>query len=390
MKKYILHTIKHYKHVLYSNSKRGIRHTLNAKINELSIALNDLQQKNDAKTAELSNALSNQQQEIQTLNFVIDNLFMEEHISKIKCTKLPNALISYVYNDGKVADGYYNPNMMNIGDYVQSVAAKQFLPKVDGYIDRDALSEYTGTKVNLIMNAWWYMFDKNKRFSTKINPLFVSFHLNNTESVLQETLDYLKQNEPIGCRDYNTRNFLLSHDIEAYFSGCLTLTLGNTYNVSESKRKKEIFFVDYDLDNEQDIQIKKNIENILKNYKDCDIKKESHVCDFNSDINGNFKTAESLLDKYSKASLVITTRLHCALPCLAMHTPVIFVIPGYDEKRYRGLLDLLNVIGKDKSGHFMNTIKKVNNLVVNTDKYTIFANNLNFICKKFTGKNNKQ
>ena len=179
--------------------------------------------------------------------------------------------------------------------------------------------------------------------------------------------------------------FLLNHGIKAYFSGCLTLTLGNTYHFPENKRKKEVFFVDYDLDTEKDIQIRENIENILQSYKDYSIKKEHHMYKLNNDIEGNFKIAESLLDKYSKASLVITTRLHCALPCLAMHTPVIFVMKNYDEKRYDGLIDLLNVIGKDKNGFFINTVLKNDNLVINSNKHEKYKDILTRLCDKFMG-----
>ncbi|WP_264821067.1 polysaccharide pyruvyl transferase family protein [Acinetobacter schindleri] len=37
-----------------------------------------------------------------------------------------------------------------------------------------------------------------------------------------------------------------------------------------------------------------------------------------------------MLEKYSTAKLVITSRIHCALPCLAMGTPVIY-INGFDN-----------------------------------------------------------
>ena len=45
----------------------------------------------------------------------------------------------------------------NVGDQVQSLAAKQFLPQVDYYIDRDNLqdAEKIGEEVKVIMNGWW-------------------------------------------------------------------------------------------------------------------------------------------------------------------------------------------------------------------------------------------
>lgn len=35
--------------------------------------------------------------------------------------------------------GSYAPKEVNLGDYIQSLAAKQFLPRVDKTIDRDNL-----------------------------------------------------------------------------------------------------------------------------------------------------------------------------------------------------------------------------------------------------------
>src|SRR5690606_9691768 len=39
------------------------------------------------------------------------------------------------------------------------------------------------------------------------------------------------------------------------------------------------------------------------------------------------KHMRSLLEKYCKAALVITTKIHCALPCLAMGAKVIMIHP---------------------------------------------------------------
>ena len=44
-----------------------------------------------------------------------------------------------------------------------------------------------------------------------------------------------------------------------------------------------------------------------------------------------FLLAEELLRKYSTAKLVITSRIHCALPCLALGTPVIY-LQGFEKE----------------------------------------------------------
>ena len=60
-----------------------------------------------------------------------------------------------------------------------------------------------------------------------------------------------------------------------------------------------------------------------------------------------FEMAEAILHKYARAKLVITSRIHCALPCLALGTPVIFV-NGFDSFvdscRFDGIIELFNRI----------------------------------------------
>lgn len=178
---------------------------------------------------------------------MLDTKLIEAHLKKLtKAQPLAhNGLICYTYNDGKADQGYYAPKDMNIGDYIQSLAARQFFKKIDVCVDRDRLSEYKGPKINLLMNAWYFLWRKNESFSDKFNPLFVAFHINNSENVSAQTLAYLKKHEPIGCRDYQTRDFLKAHQIKAYFSGCLTLTLGKTYKIPDDQRLNRIYFVDY-------------------------------------------------------------------------------------------------------------------------------------------------
>jgi len=52
---------------------------------------------------------------------------------------------------------------------------------------------------------------------------------------------------------------------------------------------------------------------------------------------------ENLLNKYAQAKLVITSRLHCALPCVAYNTPCIVLFNGlHTDTRYTGLKDYVH------------------------------------------------
>ena len=60
------------------------------------------------------------------------------------------------------------------------------------------------------------------------------------------------------------------------------------------------------------------------------------------------KAAMVLSDRYRSAALVITNRLHCALPCLAFGTPCLFIHTGIDtDPRFDDTIKKL--IGDGKS-----------------------------------------
>lgn len=269
---------------------------------------------------------------------------------------------------------------INIGDYIQSIAAKQYLPEVDFLINRDDLNAYSQEECKLIMNGWFTHKPENWPPSEKIKPLFISFHVNSTVSdsfFTPENIAYLNNNAPIGCRDYYTLHILEDRGIESYYSGCLTLTLGKTFKRDEISR--EILFVDTLFDSvswtylTQSLKffIKKGILNleILKinqrrNFLKKIFAKEildnsisiTHMIDERKSEEDRFKIAEDLLKRYSKAKLVVTSRIHCALPCIAMGTPVIFLYGGFDNQmdqvRFDGILDYMNVIKLTKNGSF--------------------------------------
>ncbi len=317
----------------------------------------------------------------------MDEKLMLKHLELVSNTSVEakSAILTYSYNNNEKDKEYYNPKDMNIGDYIQSLAAAQFLPKsCDTFIDRDFVSSYQGDNVNIFLNAWWYLWKKNKSFSQNIRPLFVSFHLNNYENTSVESLEYLKAHQPIGCRDYKTRDFLLEHGIEAYFSGCMTLTLGETFKVDESERENKVYFVDYNIDWFRNKEINKALKSVLEKYKNCEFFKLTHIYPKSSDIKGCFSEAQSLIKRYAKARLVITTRIHCALPCIALGTPVILITRKFDKKRFKGLISFLNFIGKDIEGNFtFNVAKDDNGFVYNNDNYLKYRDYLVKISKAF-------
>lgn len=318
----------------------------------------------------------------------------------------------------------------NIGDYIQSLAANQFLYDEPIFINREKLSRYDGEEVKLIMNGWFLHQPKNWPPSYIIKPLFVSFHLNSTAyEILEsnEVIEYFKKNEPIGCRDLNTMHKLKEFNIEAYFTGCLTLTLGERYKSVE--KTNEIIFVDpyfeinFKLKNilksisnilmqgmsmiklNRKLNKKFSIKNIIKttffyqNYlkllnkeQILNAKFTHHYLPENqfSSEKEKFEYAQILVDTYSKAKLVITSRIHCALPSVGMETPVIYINKLNDEEistcRLDGILEFLNVVNYSNGIFTSNdvNINKIKDLNIrNKDSYTTYKDRLVEKCKSF-------
>jgi hypothetical protein len=223
--------------------------------------------------------------------------------------------------------------------------------------------------------------------SDDIIPLLVSFHITpSAEKILNpKGIAFLKKHEPVGCRDNRTKELLQQNEIRAYFSGCLTLTLGRKYK--SDKKTGKIYFVDAYFGNilrKDGINpiinaglhlpmIIKNISKIVKIYikmgernpikrffraasfysvyRDCfsdDLLFNAEYITHNIRLNGDearFSYAEGLIKKYSEAYLVITSRIHCALPCLGLETPIIFInSDNLSLGRYDGIIELFRVI----------------------------------------------
>ena len=113
-------------------------------------------------------------------------------------------------------------DFVNIGDYIQALAASQFLPRIDGFVDRDMEINKESEEMCVIMNGWFMYKPENWPPSASIHPLFVAFHMNtNVREIMTSpcNVTYFKTHEPIGCRDLNTVDYLKGFGIKAYFSG---------------------------------------------------------------------------------------------------------------------------------------------------------------------------
>lgn len=164
-----------------------------------------------------------------------------------------------------------------------------------------------------------------------------------------------------GCRDIHTYSMLsralprmhLSAPAEVYISGCISATLGYDFATGTAAVQRTfdiggstgaIYIVDVD-------------RSCLERYVPASIldnaKYISHVYPFDVTAPGardlKFAMARQFLAMYREAALVITSRLHCAIPCLSYGTPVLFFYEAWapNDVRFVGNLDTIPTIGRD-------------------------------------------
>jgi len=264
----------------------------------------------------------------------------------------------------------------NVGDYVQSLAARQYLPSVNHLLNRDRLGDYAGEPTKIILNGWFTDEPATWCPSPAIRPLFVSFHLNSkaeSDLLSGRNLDYFRRHAPIGCRDRDSVRRFQKAGIDAYFTGCLTLTLSG-YAEPQAERR-EVILVDHELGlggqsaspwlktllspaYRAKLRRRDNLRRFLDPAFIASSARVAHDLPARTMTEeAKLSAAEALLRRYAKARLVITARIHCALPCLAMGTPVIFV-NGYhkesDTCRFDGILELFNRIDLAADGTLSN------------------------------------
>lgn len=340
----------------------------------------------------------------------------------------------------------------NIGDYMQSLAAKQFLPNDFVYVEKEKISEFTCDEpIKVIMNGWFMWHPENWPPKEKnLIPLLTSMHF--TPITVKEMLEnggkeYLQKHGPVGCRDTNSCDLLKKEGIDSFFSGCLTLTLGKKY--SFKGKRSGVCFVDpyipslrivsndskkiyplnalkalvYYLAHPAKVNRLTKIpffkgRSKLLTYFNASMFYHAYSKLFDDEVIFNadyfthmvptsrdesqeslFDRTEELLRKYASSQYVVTSRIHCALPCVGVGTPIIFTLNEKMESkknligspgRYGGLIDLFHVVNyvKDKVTTNEKDLMNENKLTMhstfeNKPQWKEIANRLISQCEQF-------
>ena len=281
-------------------------------------------------------------------------------------------------------------------------------------------------------------------------------------------IEYWKKYAPIGCRDLGTLEMFKKHNIPAYFSACATLTLGDKYifkgirhgiyfvdpyiplplfKDGASLKKINITEIPstftFYLNNRKVIKLlaKKDFFSLYgpnwghSHYRGLKLMfmKHYHAMQFYKLYSQKFSkelllnaqyithmyrlkqerkendqdlcnVAENLIKTYAHAKMVITSRIHAALPCLGIETPVIFILNSDMESdsfkfnspgRFGGIIDFFRIMridnyhitSKDEVLSQFNKIG-INTSFKNKDNYKLYSKSLKEKIKEFISKNN--
>ncbi|MEO9863439.1 MAG: glycosyltransferase [Yoonia sp.] len=200
-------------------------------------------------------------------------------------------------------------------------------------MDRDYASGRTYLPNTWLICNGWFMHRSFRGvidfpFPKNINPIFISFHINDPDVLTPDVVDELRKYEPIGCRDWTTVYRLRDFEIKSFFSGCLTTTIGQILPKATNLPDQRLAVVETPVE--------------MADYEDWKIATFSQVGDYVRDLSltDGIADAKDMLTSYLSYSKIQTSRLHCYLPCRSMGFDVDFQPKNRSDIRFEGLLDL--------------------------------------------------
>eukprot|EP00727_Mastigamoeba_balamuthi_P008878 m51a1_g4612 hypothetical protein (1001) ;mRNA; f:264541-268206 len=250
--------------------------------------------------------------------------------------------------------------LANLGDEVQSMAGAQWVPRIDTLVERDDLNVSTPSingeppgSVTMFMNAWWGVPDMNWPPPESIKPVLVSMHIISALHAnfsQQSWRDYMVRHGPVGARDLSTLELWQKLGLKTFHSRCMTLTLQRPLARDELSPECPILISDV---------ARSALSVIPKHVR----RSACHITANARNVSdGRVRVTKAFLNlrAIAAAKLVITSRLHVALPAVAMGTPAILILTeempgggGKGEKfaysRFSGFLELMHVYEKKRN-----------------------------------------
>ncbi len=226
-----------------------------------------------------------------------------------------------------------------MGNEFQSIAVKRFIADELGqevaYTPWNFLSiQYSWKKKVVVMNGWFGFPNFSFPPSTSLEPRYVGFHNDNSKFILhQKGVAHLKRFQPIGCRDTHSMIELQKAGIDSYVSYCPTLLIKRKSKIDNG----EICVVDGHSPIGHLPKVKNILASILQQLDSSETivyLSQNFANKFLRTRKSAFSEAELQLERILSSKLVITNRLHVALPCLANSVPCVLLFdnPELDSR----------------------------------------------------------
>lgn len=262
---------------------------------------------------------------------------------------------------------YARTKDISIGDSMMSLGVREIYKKM-GVKDEDIINVYFGQDVqedyeNSFLNyegeyvilpmAMAMDYDNIRKdlfpLSRKIIPVFIGFTTFSRDGYVRCLHEY-KQYGPFGCRDLQTMYSARQEGLDAYMLGCLSVQ--SVERREETDKQKKCYLV--------------NVPEKLKAFMPRELSENvvevDHQMEFDSNLSGKeaadkeLEVARNLLNEYrDNAKLVVTSKLHCALPCISMGIPTIVVKwkdrragMNFFDHRFTGLDKFMNIYNYDE------------------------------------------
>ncbi len=234
-------------------------------------------------------------------------------------------------------------NVINYGDNLQSLALKSLLRRKAnisdeqiGWIVRDEMGlecplRERGIFIPATGGLAWNTYPRRNDFpinDDKMQLLFFGsripegcFDIISADNRAKEM--FLKH-EPIGCRDISTRNFVRELGARAYLSGCPTVSFERS--TGEHKGKNVYIIADGNRQPPLNQMLPSEIwDNHVRLPGNLDAP-FARPMDDNDCLQVDKDALARLATLERDAKLVITSRIHVAIPCAALGIPVVFFV----------------------------------------------------------------
>lgn len=234
----------------------------------------------------------------------------------------------------------------NLGDHIQIHAANTLMQRagfaMECRVDRDndlatalQLDDMEGP-VGVLLAGWFKYNSDEWPPSPKLDTKYLGFHIRTSHApslLSPAAINHYRRHAPIGCRDRYTEALLLRHNVPAFLSNCISLTLPKRLPSPDEVR--EVFVVSKD-------------RRILAHLPDS-LSCATYVSHYTGStcFESNYASAVEQLASYrARARLIITTMLHCALPAIAMGIPTVVFYPENDQHMHESDLQRFSTLSE--------------------------------------------